>query len=62
MQTSTRSASSIAAATANYLVWEVCYVLQPRAAAGDPVAAGRIPSRLGALRKVIEIWDDLHLP
>ena len=37
-------------------------MLQPRADAGDEVAAARIPSRLGALRKVIEIWDDLHLP
>jgi hypothetical protein len=46
----------------NYIVWEVVYVLEPRAAAGDSVAAGRIPSRLGAIRKLIEAWDMLHLP
>ncbi len=46
----------------NYLVWEVQFDLQPRADAGDDVAAQRIPSRLGALRKLIEVWDDLHLP
>jgi hypothetical protein len=47
---------------AHYVVWEVCYVLQPRARAGDSVAAERIPSRLGAIRKLIEVWDILHLP
>jgi hypothetical protein len=57
-----REALEEAADLAHYLVWEVCYVLEPRAASGDEVAAERIPSRLGALRKLVEIWDDLHLP
>jgi hypothetical protein len=38
------------------------YHLQPKADAGDEVAAQRIPSRLGAIRKLIEAWDILHLP
>ena len=46
----------------NYGVWEVCYDLQPRADAGDSVAGSRIPSRLGAIRKLTEAWDMLHLP
>lgn len=46
----------------HYAVWEVCYHLQPKADAGDDVAASRIPSRLGAIRKLIEAWDILHLP
>lgn len=46
----------------NYLVWEVAYELQPRALAGDSVAAARIPSRLGAIRHAVKAWHILHLP
>jgi hypothetical protein len=46
----------------HYAVWEICYHLQPKAQAGDDAAAQRIPSRLGAIRKLIEVWDILHLP